>query len=420
MSSFPPAANRLGSALPGHIRNPEDDEEDSGPGLISLDMGAFGSGSLSDPLRHAVGMRTAQDACKMRMWNSFATIFQNTIFHGEQDPEIKRLRHGGTLEERLAKGKQLKDDGNAQLKAATAASVSQPTPGGDKDAEQEKDKREVDNIKSKVDQLESFVLQKEHELKALRKQLAQTRAELEAKLALNTKPIKTPAEKALDDGVSKDLLEKAISNYEKAAGLLRYVECIRPDWRNDDGSYKGIEDEHLRVDDSALHQGDETSKVDAKELVTSCYLNIALAYQKLGDFEKMKMPCDEVLNHINPESVKALYRRAQARTLAPAALGEDLEKAIEDLQTAAHLAPQDKDVRSLLTKLRTQKKKQEATERSTFSGLFNRGEVVKDIGKKPNYPDEATLESTPEKWDLNDPRVQAMLDIHPGPNGFVQ
>ena len=63
---------------------------------------------MEDPLRHAVGMRTAQvpwigwgtcdfshsqlkkwglakDQYKMQMWNSFPSLFQNTIFHGEQD-----------------------------------------------------------------------------------------------------------------------------------------------------------------------------------------------------------------------------------------------------------------------------------------------------------------------------------------------
>ena len=44
----------------------------------------FGKGTMEDPLRHAVGMRTAQDQYKMQMWNSFPSLFQNTIFHGEQ------------------------------------------------------------------------------------------------------------------------------------------------------------------------------------------------------------------------------------------------------------------------------------------------------------------------------------------------
>lgn len=39
---------------------------------------------MEDPLRHAVGMRTAQDQYKMQIWNSFPPLFQNTIFHGEQ------------------------------------------------------------------------------------------------------------------------------------------------------------------------------------------------------------------------------------------------------------------------------------------------------------------------------------------------
>mmetsp|Transcript_90211 Transcript_90211/g.235121 ORF Transcript_90211/g.235121 Transcript_90211/m.235121 type:complete len:393 (-) Transcript_90211:121-1299(-) len=381
-----------------------DEPEDEGAGLISLEMGAFGSGSMNDPLRHAVGMRTAQDSCKMKMWNGFPMLFQNTIFHGEQDAEIRSLRHDGTLRERLEKGRRLKESGNEALKTASGLVGSTPATPSSCSVSARAKPSEAQALSSRVQELEEIILQKEQELKELREKMLVAKTQL----AESQVVVEPPPEKG---HVEKDSLEKAITSYEKAAGLLRYVECTRPDWKNDDGSYKGIEDQHLRVDASAL-EGDGPEAAEAKELVTSCYLNIALVCQKLDDFPRMCAACDEVLSHVNTKSVKALYRRAQARVGLTSALDEDRDAAIQDLHQAAQLAPQDKDVRGLLVKLKTEKKRQEASDRSTFAGMFDRGEVVTNDPRMKG-------EAKPTKWDLNDPRVQAMLDVHPGPGGFA-
>ncbi|CAJ1338321.1 unnamed protein product, partial [Effrenium voratum] len=116
----------------------------------------------------------------------------------------------------------------------------------------------------------------------------------------------------------------------------------------------GIEDEWLRVVDLK----DLEEPAEAKELVSSCYLNIALASQKLEKFDDMKKACDEVLGKVNPSSAKALYRRACARMAPASAVDADRDAAIQDLVAAAKLAPQDKEVRSLLNRLRDEKKKQ--------------------------------------------------------------
>jgi len=382
--------------------------------LINLDMGAFGSGSMSDPLRHAVGMRTAQDECKMRMWNSFPSLFQNTIFHGEQDAKIKALRHSGSMQERLAHCKELKEAGNTLLKTATATVAASPK-ASETSEEDTMRRKKREAMAKKVSDLEEAVLEKEQELRLLRRDLALAKSELAEAAAPTASAPSTAAAAAIEGGAgsseAKEVLEKAISSYEKAAGLLRYVECVRPDWRNDDGSYKGIEDKHLRVDAVAL-EGDSPEAQEARDLVASCYLNAALAAQRLEDWPKMRSACDEVLAHVNPNSVKALYRRAQARVAPQSALDADRAAAIQDLHAAAQLAPQDKDVRGLLAKLKAERRRQEASDRSTFAGMFERGEVV------TNDP-RAETGDKPPKLDLNDPRVQAMLDVRPGPGGFA-
>merc|ERR1712232_797830 len=95
----------------------EDDDKDEGGGLINLDMKQFGTGTMEDPLKHAVVMRSAQDDKKMVVWKSWPSLFQNTIFHGEQDPEIKEMRRAGTSDRRVARANELKEEGTALLKA---------------------------------------------------------------------------------------------------------------------------------------------------------------------------------------------------------------------------------------------------------------------------------------------------------------
>ncbi|CAE7780146.1 ppsA [Symbiodinium sp. CCMP2456] len=362
----------------------DDENPDDGPGLIKLDMKQFGSGTMEDPLRHAVGMRTAQDQYKMQMWSSFPSLFQNTIFHGEQDAEIKRLRQSGSLDEKLQRAKQLKEEGNKLLKSSTTRRTSDDEARKEREAQQELE-----------EQLEAQIWEKEKELKDLRQQLAALRATAERSAPKEAEEVEE------DDEQEQQSLDAAVRSYEKAAGLLRYVECLRQDWKNDDGSYKGIEDDFLRVEETAL------DSAEASELVQSCYLNIALACQKLRKFDDMKRACDEVLEKVNPDSVKALYRRAQARLAPISAKDADREAAIQDLMAAARLAPNDKEVRNMLTKLRKEKKKQEMEDKSTFGGLFQRGEVVKN-----DYKSEPPRPAAPAKWDLNDPKATHTGKVH--------
>eukprot|EP00928_Gymnodinium_smaydae_P091324 TRINITY_DN75032_c0_g1_i1.p1 TRINITY_DN75032_c0_g1~~TRINITY_DN75032_c0_g1_i1.p1 ORF type:complete len:405 (-),score=116.14 TRINITY_DN75032_c0_g1_i1:232-1293(-) len=350
---------------------------------------------MTDPLRHAMGLRSAQDQCKMRMWNGLPQLFQNTIFHGEQDPAIKALRHGGSLEERLQRARELKDEGNSSLKAANSAAP--------REAPAAVDASEARAARERERELEGLIAAKERELLELRRELKALRAQQASQASASSAAAIALAD---DDFGSAKGFEAAITSYEKAAGILRYVECTRSDWKNDDGSYKGIEDEHLMVDSSAL-EGDDPEAEAARELVTSCYLNIALANQKLGRYDQMRAACDEVLDKVNPRSVKALYRRAQARIAPVKALDADRDAAIRDLQAAAQLAPQDKDVRGLLARLKAERKAQEAEDKNTFAGLFDRGEVGSGNPRSVQEPR--------KPLDLRDPKVQAMLDVRPGP-----
>lgn len=322
--------------------------------MYELDMKEMGSGSFSDPFRHAAGFRQAMDEPKMRFWNSLPSFLQNTIFHGEQDTSIASLRATGNLADRLAFAEECKSRGNAKLKSA----------------EDEAD------------------------------------------------------------------FEAAISCYEKAAGILRYVECTRPDWKNPDGSYKGLEDAFIKLNVSALDGSEDSQETQkAAVMVTSCYLNIALAAHRLQRWDLSEQASDAV-QALDPSSVKALYRRAQARLGRHRQTGieDNREKAVADLRAAAKLAPQDREVRRILEEVLQEMRAQRQGERASFAGLFDRGEVVTDAHSRQDGGPEQLLEAdakpiknaSPSKpasaekvWDLRDPRVQALLDIRPGPEFVV-
>merc|ERR1719247_2474269 len=128
----------------------------------------------------------------------------------------------------------------------------------------------------------------------------------------------------------------------------------------------------------------------------------------------MKGACDEILEKINPTSVKALFRRAQAHIGPVSAVDADIDAAIQDLHAAAQLAPQNQEVRSLLSKLRTERKAQHSEDRSKFAGLFERGQVVTNDPRAEGDMQELD----PSKLDIRDPKVQRMLDIRPGPDDY--
>merc|ERR1719171_2477891 len=142
------------------------------------------------------------------------TLFQNTIFHGEQDAEIKALRHEGSLAARLERARELKDTGNKALKTASP----QPNPVG---APSKPRPTETENLlREKVQQVEAEIVSKEKELKALRQQLNSLKAELERQ---SSKDDGSSAQlvRPIEESSFKKQLEAAISTYEKAAGLLR-------------------------------------------------------------------------------------------------------------------------------------------------------------------------------------------------------
>jgi hypothetical protein len=95
---------------------------------------------------------------------------------------------------------------------------------------------------------------------------------------------------------------------------------------------------------------------------------------KLKEYPTCIRACDDTLE-VDPQNVKAMYRRAQA-LITPASSGAlEFEQALMNLQKAYELDPSNRDVRKMYRELREQKVKQRELDKATFTGMFDRGIV---------------------------------------------
>ena len=101
--------------------------------------------------------------------------------------------------------------------------------------------------------------------------------------------------------------DRACRKYEEALSVWRYYEATDASWQE-----KGIDDDKLREVDFLGTTDEEKDQV--KKIKVSTYLNIAACNIKTKVFKEAVLACDEALK-LDPNNLKALYRRARATAL---------------------------------------------------------------------------------------------------------
>lgn len=105
--------------------------------------------------------------------------------------------------------------------------------------------------------------------------------------------------------LGKGEIMEALTLYERALGLFRWVASSDPGWRRN-----GIRDACLELHVDEGSGPEEAGRVRAMRL--ALLNNVALCHWHLQQFDKCIRACDEALE-VDPACIKALYRRAKVR-----------------------------------------------------------------------------------------------------------
>ena len=126
---------------------------------------------------------------------------------------------------------------------------------------------------------------------------------------------------------------EASHEYEQALSIFRYIENKNPNWKN-----SGIIDDDLVYVDTTSANPKEQAQLNDFKL--KIYLNLAICYLKIKNYIDSIESCNEALA-LDPKNVKALFRRSKARTVDINSDEPEFQIAIQDLQQALLIAPDD-------------------------------------------------------------------------------
>jgi|MDTB01.1.fsa_nt_gb peptidylprolyl isomerase len=133
-------------------------------------------------------------------------------------------------------------------------------------------------------------------------------------------------------------------------------------------------------DEAAEAVGDEELSEDAKDMWVTCKLNCAQAAISNQDSTRAVKFASEALGKA-PKNVKGLYRRAVARNNLGLA-----EEALEDLDLALELDPENKAVASEARKARASIAAAKKKAKAAYSGMFGKGASLYDDKAAPVVP----------------------------------
>jgi peptidylprolyl isomerase len=182
-----------------------------------------------------------------------------------------------------------------------------------------------------------------------------------------------------NENVKKSQWTFAVSEYERAISMLR----------------------HERADT-------EDERKERDTLFAALHGNKALSCLKLDDAMGCGTSCDEVLK-IEPTNAKALYRRGMAWKLL-----NEFDHSLADLAEAARNAPQDKQIRDDIEKVKELRKKKRDKEQAAFGNMFEKLQTMSDEDVKTREETDrkfATLREKEEKQLKEEAEKKRILDI---------
>ncbi|KAL7483387.1 hypothetical protein ACHAW6_009038 [Cyclotella cf. meneghiniana] len=164
-------------------------------------------------------------------------------------------------------------------------------------------------------------------------------------------------------------LHDALSKYENALAVFRFIENTNPSWKTE-----GIKDRFIK--EIQYKCKDEAETQELNMFLINCYNNIAIVCNEMKDYNLSVKACDYALL-VDGKCDKSFFLRARSR-LAPLSSGAvEQEAALRDLEMALRFNPRNNEARKLLRATKIEAKFQRSRDKQTFDGLFTRGEIYK-------------------------------------------
>lgn len=166
----------------------------------------------------------------------------------------------------------------------------------------------------------------------------------------------------------------AMNEYEKAISLFKWLRPLRDDWKK-----RGIDDKEM--EECVYAPKSDHEKVLIAKLNCQCLVNIAMCTQRTKEWAVSISACDAVLNTVDCKCAKALYRRAQARSIPLSCGATENYAALRDMKAALQCLREEKQARE-----ETGLAAQEPIEDENASGVrvFNSNSLLEDVGSVYN------------------------------------
>ena len=180
--------------------------------------------------------------------------------------------------------------------------------------------------------------------------------------------------------------ENALDQFIKSICIFKYIECLNPKWNSGDG----IKDNELKYIE--YKGNNDLEKQEIIRMIKSSLLNISLVYLITKEYKNVREACDEVLK-IDPNCVKAYYRKAKSYMDDPKSLISEHIEAQKILEKANRIDPSNIEIRKTLEQFNKQLNDEKKSEQKIYKSYYNKiNKETKNTEKEKKEEDKKTKE----------------------------
>ena len=158
--------------------------------------------------------------------------------------------------------------------------------------------------------------------------------------------------------------DNALEQFIKCICVFKYIKSSNAKW----ASGSGIKDSELTyIEDKGNNIQEQT---EIQLMIKNALLNISLVYLITKDYDNTRKACDEVLK-LEPNNVKALYRKAKSYIDDPKSLIEQYNLAEKILEQAHKIKPNNLEIKNTLENFSKKLSEDKTKEKKVYKNYYN-------------------------------------------------